>query len=87
MSRREICILGLTLSVVQHTNVQPNCPVLWDQKITKLPIEFCNEAFGENSGGVVYSSVLGTRNIHKTSITLLAWLAICNIISQERREY
>ena len=29
----------LTLSVVQHTNVQSNCPVLWDQKITKLPIE------------------------------------------------
>ena len=31
--------------------------------------------------------VLQTTSIHKTYITLLAWLAICNIISQERREY
>ena len=46
----------------------------------------CKEAFGENSGGVLVL-VLGTTNIHKTYITLLAWLAICNIISQERREY
>ena len=43
----------------------------------------CMEAFGENSPGVQYRG-LETRNIHKT---LLAWLAICNIISQERREY
>ena len=50
MQRREICILGLTLSLVQHTNVQSNCPVLWDQKITKLPIEL-QGSIGENSAG------------------------------------